>query len=634
MNGAEQAFRGAVARINDQRGKPAILGKTDGTLYWVSPAGTTYRTRVWARIGEEASRQEQVVDCLAVSPQLDMPVRVDHVNGILTVIDIDNRWYAEFSGDRPGGKVGAHAWLHSRLGPDPLFLSGLQYLPLLVTPTNPADLTVTVQGGAYMLDDGSLQFLETAVSGSLSSYVPGSGYHFVIVCLDRPNDAIVIVDGADVSNSSDALFGKATVSKADIEAVSISTDYWPLAVVLLYAGQTQITARDITHDLRPGNSGGGSGSPGGSDTQIQYNNGGAFGGASGFTWNDSTNTIGHTKSTATTLETFLSLSQTGAGGAFINIAAGAASGRLGMRSTHMDISSSSPVNVTGSTVNLAASTDITFDPGGYAAIKFRGGATPEAVFNENADTDYAFRIETANNDHMVYVDPANDAFQIGTTTAGNIADFRSSAIVFNNSESDRDLRIAGSGVTNGVYWDAGNSRLGIGTNAPSAPLSVSVTTGASGLELFRVQSANESGYFNVSDGATSGFLPQFEFAANGLAAGGVMIARIPTGSDTYNASLAALIIDGRVGATGATAPSNANVMVVRSGSSPVFTIGPTGNAAFFGAGSYGGGVGVMFMTNRTTAPTSNPSGGGILYVESGALKYRGSSGTVTTIATA
>jgi hypothetical protein len=35
-----------------------------------------------------------------------------------------------------------------------------------------------------------------------------------------------------------------------------------------------------------------------------------------------------------------------------------------------------------------------------------------------------------------------------------------------------------------------------------------------------------------------------------------------------------------------------------------------------------------------TAPTANPSGGGVLYVESGALKYRGSSGTVTTIANA
>lgn len=37
---------------------------------------------------------------------------------------------------------------------------------------------------------------------------------------------------------------------------------------------------------------------------------------------------------------------------------------------------------------------------------------------------------------------------------------------------------------------------------------------------------------------------------------------------------------------------------------------------------------------NATAPSANPSGGGVLYVESGALKYRGSSGTVTTIANA
>ena len=35
-----------------------------------------------------------------------------------------------------------------------------------------------------------------------------------------------------------------------------------------------------------------------------------------------------------------------------------------------------------------------------------------------------------------------------------------------------------------------------------------------------------------------------------------------------------------------------------------------------------------------TAPTSSPAGMGQLYVEAGALKYRGSSGTVTTIAAA
>ena len=37
---------------------------------------------------------------------------------------------------------------------------------------------------------------------------------------------------------------------------------------------------------------------------------------------------------------------------------------------------------------------------------------------------------------------------------------------------------------------------------------------------------------------------------------------------------------------------------------------------------------------NATVPTANPSGGGVLYVEAGALKYRGSSGTVTTIANA
>jgi hypothetical protein len=43
---------------------------------------------------------------------------------------------------------------------------------------------------------------------------------------------------------------------------------------------------------------------------------------------------------------------------------------------------------------------------------------------------------------------------------------------------------------------------------------------------------------------------------------------------------------------------------------------------------------VWFIKNVGGAPGSNPSGGGYLFVEAGALKYRGSSGTVTTIAAA
>lgn len=42
----------------------------------------------------------------------------------------------------------------------------------------------------------------------------------------------------------------------------------------------------------------------------------------------------------------------------------------------------------------------------------------------------------------------------------------------------------------------------------------------------------------------------------------------------------------------------------------------------------------LFIPNLTTAPSSNPTAGGYMYTESGALKYRGSSGTITTIAVA
>jgi hypothetical protein len=48
----------------------------------------------------------------------------------------------------------------------------------------------------------------------------------------------------------------------------------------------------------------------------------------------------------------------------------------------------------------------------------------------------------------------------------------------------------------------------------------------------------------------------------------------------------------------------------------------------------GGGVGVISVSDAVTVPTTNPTGGGLIYTEAGALKYRGSSGTVTVLAAA
>ncbi len=52
------------------------------------------------------------------------------------------------------------------------------------------------------------------------------------------------------------------------------------------------------------------------------------------------------------------------------------------------------------------------------------------------------------------------------------------------------------------------------------------------------------------------------------------------------------------------------------------------------AGSFGGGDGVIGIANAQALPSSNPSGGGVLYADFGALKWRGSAGTVTIIAPA
>jgi hypothetical protein len=52
------------------------------------------------------------------------------------------------------------------------------------------------------------------------------------------------------------------------------------------------------------------------------------------------------------------------------------------------------------------------------------------------------------------------------------------------------------------------------------------------------------------------------------------------------------------------------------------------------ADQFGGGAGVVGLNDAGTVPTSNPTGGGALYSEGGALKWRGSSGTVTQVAPA
>jgi hypothetical protein len=100
--------------------------------------------------------------------------------------------------------------------------------------------------------------------------------------------------------------------------------------------------------------------------------------------------------------------------------------------------------------------------------------------------------------------------------------------------------------------------------------------------------------------------------------GGTAVARVDS-SGNFIAQTVQLVGSGILSSTGATSmgvSANRNVFLNAVG------------------GSYGGGQAVTFIGNASTVPSSNPTGGGILYVEAGALKFRGSSGSVTVIANA
>jgi hypothetical protein len=80
---------------------------------------------------------------------------------------------------------------------------------------------------------------------------------------------------------------------------------------------------------------------------------------------------------------------------------------------------------------------------------------------------------------------------------------------------------------------------------------------------------------------------------------------------------------------------NSTVMHMNPGGTNAISLFTTPNFQFFNvSGSFGGGTKVIGIANATTVPSSNPTGGGVLFVNSGALQYRGTSGANTTIVNA
>lgn len=85
---------------------------------------------------------------------------------------------------------------------------------------------------------------------------------------------------------------------------------------------------------------------------------------------------------------------------------------------------------------------------------------------------------------------------------------------------------------------------------------------------------------------------------------------------------------------GATNSSTPDLVLSRSDGTERVRVLNNGNIGLNNASEFGSGSGVIGVANATVVPTTNPTGGAVWYVESGASKARGSSGTTTTFAAA
>lgn len=190
-----------------------------------------------------------------------------------------------------------------------------------------------------------------------------------------------------------------------------------------------------------------------------------------------------------------------------------------------------------------------------------------------------------------------------------------------------------------IYVDAA-SNVFDGLHMEVAPLGYDITTNGLGTRRFGTTFSTNVTTYVSNAASTAGTLDEFDKDTYLLQVGSTKFmskvlsttTQVNVDPTTINGTASALLYLFRN--TNTTGVKQVIIYKGDGTANPAVTINPGDVTLSVGDVGLGGGKGVLGLVNRIVAPATNPAGGGVLYVEAGALKYRGSSGTVTTIAPA
>jgi hypothetical protein len=199
----------------------------------------------------------------------------------------------------------------------------------------------------------------------------------------------------------------------------------------------------------------GGGSPGGADTHVQFNDGGAFGGDTGFTFNETSNVVtvsgSYSVDPGGDVDTdVISVNVTG-------------TPKISWDESESEFDINTSVNITGnldvSTVATVGTLDVTATSTFQNDVTMSGNLTIANAIIHDGDTDT--KIEFTTNQME---------FTCGNVEFMNFETTGQDTIVFNEGSADIDFRVESNGNANMLMINGGGNTVGIGTAGGTATL--------------------------------------------------------------------------------------------------------------------------------------------------------------------